>query len=393
MRRRVPLAAALLSLTAVAATAQVAPNSPPAVAGPRVNVSGLMLGNFQYHLEPGADSAADEQRRAGANQNQFVIERLYLTVRSTITPKASVRATAELYNGASGYQLRVKYGYLDYRFVDREATTAFVRVGLLQNIMIDQEETYWPRYVGTSPLARYFSASDLGVSVGATLPGGLGDVYAEVVDGRGYQGVGSADDRFKDFAARVTLTPFATAPGTRALRPLVIVPWYYKGDTASIFGPNSSRSGADGYLGPLRAGRQRDRYGLFAAWDDPRLRLGVSLARRRSEIDAGENTALSPPTTTVRTGSLFGTFAIIRPLAFADSAGQSPFSVVLRYDRDDPNTAASGHVRFLMAGLTYDVTPDVSVALDYEEMMPQAGQPATAANLRKVYLARFQARF
>ncbi len=393
MWRGMAVAVAMLSLTTVAVSAQDAPAAPPSLAAPAVTVSGLMLGNFQYHVEPGADSAADVQRRAGENQNQFVLERLYLTVRSKLSSRAAVRATAEIHGGGSGYQLRAKYAYLDYRVVDRAATSAFVRVGLLQNIMIDQEETYWPRYVGTSPLARHFPSADLGVSVGATLPGGFGDVYAEVVDGRGYQGVGSADDRFKDFAARVTLTPFAASPGGSALSPLVVVPWYYKGDTASVFGPNSSHAGTEGYLGPLRAGRQRDRYGLFAAWDDPRLRLGVSVARRRSEMDVGQNTDEWPASTAMRTGSLLGTFAIVRPLAFADSAGQSPFSVVLRYDREDPNTSAAGHVTFLMAGLTYDVSSDVSVALTYEEMMPRAGQPATATNLRQVYLARFQARF
>src|SRR5688572_15873038 len=125
MKPGIAVAAAVLSLAATVATAQGAPGAPPAAAGPRVTVSGLMLGNFQYHVEPGADSAADVQRRAGGNENQFVLERLYLTVRSTLSSRAAVRATAEVHGTGSGYQLRAKYAYLDYRVVGRAATTAF----------------------------------------------------------------------------------------------------------------------------------------------------------------------------------------------------------------------------------------------------------------------------
>lgn len=392
MRRQLPLAV-FAALLATLPTATVAAQEK---AGERsVDVSGIIFGNFQYHVEPGHDSAADEQVRAGLDRNQFAIERLYLTVRSTLNPRTSVRATAELFNDDGAYGLRVKYGYLDYRFVDNEATTAFVRAGLLQNIMVDHEERFWPRYVANAPLARagYFSSADLGVAVGASLPRDLGEVYAEVVDGRGYQGVGSADDRFKDFGARLTLTPFVGSPAARVLGPLVVSPWYYRGDTASVFGPGSRRADAPGYLGPLDSGRRRDRYGLFAAWDDPRLQVGVSMARRRSEVEGGANTPASPATTTTRTGELLGAFAVVRPLAFADSAGRSPLAILLRYDRDDPNTDVAGHVRYVVAGVAYDLTPDVSVALDYQETMPRAGQPPTRGNLRQVYYARFQARF
>lgn len=385
----------LLTLTAALLIPAGTIAAQTASGGRSVDVSGLIFGNFQYHVEPGPDPVTDEQVRAGLERDQFAIERIYLTVRSTLTPRTSVRATAEVHNSSSGYALRAKYAYLDYRFLDRKATTAFVRAGLLQNIMVDHEESFWPRYVGNAPLARadYFSSSDLGLAVGATLPHQWGDVYAEVVDGRGYQGVGSADDRFKDFGARVTLTPFAGSPAAGVLRGLTISPWYYKGDTASVFGPNSKLAAAPGYLGPLSVGRQRDRYGLFAAWSDPRLVLAVSMARRRSEIESGANTPASPVTTTTRTGELLGAFAIVRPLAFVDSAARSPFAVVLRYDHDDANTAVAGYTRYIVAGVTYDLTRDIAVGLDYQETMPQDGQPPIRSNLRQIYFARFQAKF
>ena len=41
------------------------------------------------------------------------------------------------------------------------------------------------------------------------LPRELGELYATVVNGQGYQNVGEADDRFKDWAARLSVTPFA----------------------------------------------------------------------------------------------------------------------------------------------------------------------------------------
>jgi hypothetical protein len=361
-----------------------------------VELSGVLFGNYQYHVEPGTNPAEDQQVRAGAEQNQFVLDRAYVTVRATAGSRASVRVTSDLYRGGDGYQLRLKYGYLDYRFLERGQASAFARLGMLPGIMIEHEESYWPRWVAQAPLDRaaFFPSADLGLAVGVTLPGQFGELYAQVVNGQGYQNVGASDDRFKDYAARVTLRPFANlTPAT--LRSLVVSPWYYRGDSASIFGPNSALAGVPGYLGPVAEGRRRDRFGIFVGWDDPRLTAGLSVGRRESDVEGGANTAASPVTVTRLSEKLVAGFAVVRPLAFidGDSTHRSPLAVVLRYDRDDVDTDTPGRTHFVVAGLAYDLTPNVSLALDYQETLPEKGLPAARSNTRQIYFAHFQAKF
>jgi hypothetical protein len=400
--RRLPPRPALVALVALAAlglgaaTPLGAQAQQPAPFTRRVDVSGVLFGSFQYHVEPGTDAEEDEQVRAGREQNQFSLDRAYVNVRAAVAPRTSVRVTSDLYRAEGGYELRVKYSYVDYRFLDRGDVEAFVRAGVLQNVVIDHEERFWPRWLGTAPLDRagYFSSADVGLAVGATLPQRLGELYATVVNGQGYQRLGDADDRFKDWAARLSLTPFAGEGMPAVLRGVVVSPWAYWGDTASVFGPDSPRASTPGYLGALGAGRDRLRYGLFVGWEDDRFgTAGVSLSRRRSEIDAGENTAASPATTVTRTQKLASAFAALRPLALYDPSSGTPLSVVLRYDRHDANRAAPGFTHHVVAGLAYDLDDHLSVALDYQETLPQDGQPPTRATQRQIYFAHLQARF
>lgn len=370
----------------------VAQASPPARS---VTLSGMLLANYQHHVEDGVDDFQQGQVRAGLEESRFMLERAYLTAQVVMSERARVRLTLETRDGGEGQELRMKYAYVEYRPQVLHATRPFIRAGLLQNIMIAHEEVFWPRLVSSAPLARagYYPAADLGVAVGATLPRKLGEVYAEVVDGRGYQGIGRPDDRFRDVAVRLTLTPLAGSPRSGALRTLTVSPWLYLGDTASVFGPGSEWAGAAGYLGPVREGRQRDRYGLLVGVDDRRVSAGLSLARRRSETDTGENTAGSPAGVAVRHATLASAFAVVRPFTFGDPEGGAPLGVVLRYDRVDSDRSAPGYTSYLVGGLTYDLSPGVSLSLDYQETMPRAGQAPTRSTQRQVYFVHLRADF
>ena len=391
---RAAAAGSALVLALVAPSTPLAGQAPPFTRG--VELSGVVYGNFQYHVEPGATPSQDAQVRAGLEENQFSLERAYVNVRASVAPRTSLRVTSDLHRADDGYELRLKYGYVDYRFLERGRASAFARVGMLQNVVIDHEERFWPRWLGTAPLDRagYFSSADLGLAVGATLPDRLGELYAQVVNGQGYQRVGESDDRFKDWAARVSLTPVAALDESSPLRGLFVSPWYYKGDTASIFGPGSELDATPGYLGPVRQGRRRDRYGVVVGWESERFgSAGVSVARRRSEVEGGANTPASPIVVGRREGRLTSAFAALRPFAVLDSASRWPLGVVLRYDRDDADRATPGFTHYVVAGLAYDVNSHLSVALDYQETLPQDGQPPTRATLRQIYFAHLQARF
>ena len=358
-------------------------------------ISGLLLTNYQYHVENGTNPAEQEQIGAGSEQSRFMLERVYLTATANISQQANVRLTFESKEGAAGQDLRLKYAYIDYKLPWLREAGAFVRAGMLQNIMIAHEEIFWPRMVSSAPLARvsYYSAADLGVAVGAKLPKGLGEVYAELVDGRGYQGMNEPDDRFRDMAVRLTLTPLASNERAGLFRNLTISPWIYLGDTASVFGPGSKRADEEGYLGPMRDGRQRDRMGLLVGVDDPRISAAVSLARRTSEIEAGDNTAESPVSVARRTGTLASAFMEFRPLAMVSATGRSPLGIVLRYDRLDTDRSAPGYTSYVVGGVTYAISPGLSVSLDYQETMARAGQLPTRSTQRQVYFVHLRADF
>ncbi|HEX5581290.1 MAG TPA: hypothetical protein VFX39_06890, partial [Gemmatimonadaceae bacterium] len=181
------IALALVPLHAAAAQQQPAEQQPAERRGPEL--SGIIFANYQYHVEQG------ERRSA----NEFVLDRAYLTLRAPVGERGSARLTSDLFrNGREGYDLRVKYGYLQYEL--HRGSGAFVRAGLLQTVEIEQEESLWPRWLGPVSTDRFdfFSSADVGVSAGVALPWQLGEAYATVTNGGGYQNV-SRDDRFKDY--------------------------------------------------------------------------------------------------------------------------------------------------------------------------------------------------
>src|ERR1051325_3180154 len=139
-RRRSILAAALLAVTNVGlprlATAQQ-PAQPP------LNFSGVLYANYQYRTDP-----------AQKDFNKFDLERVYLTFRMPAGDKASIRATADVFQQQTaanagfygGWVIRMKYAYLQYDYLKTTNWSANARVGLLHNVIIDHEEQFFPRW-------------------------------------------------------------------------------------------------------------------------------------------------------------------------------------------------------------------------------------------------------
>ena len=378
LHRTAILSALLLASTGVTAHAQQREERRG------VELSGILFANYQYHVEDGP--------REGSNE--FVLDRAYLTARAPVGERGSARLTTDLFrNGSEGYDVRVKYGYLEYELHER--TGAFVRAGLLQTVEIENEETLWPRWLGpvSTDRFRFFSSADIGVSGGLDLPGDLGEVYAAVTNGRGHGNV-STDDRFKDYALRLTITPLAAHESAGMLRGLSVSPWYHKGDTASAFGPGRTPAAIGaGDLGDIGSGRRRDRYGILTGLSDPRLSVGFGVAEYRREEESGANTAESPVVLEDRTGRLATVFAVARPLALLDSAYRLPLGIVARYDRYQPDVDEDGYAHFVTAGVTWEVNPRISVALDYQEQLAREGLTGSDYRPSQVYYVHLVARF
>jgi hypothetical protein len=356
------LVASLFTPTPAAAQQSTVGQSSPADDRRTLDFSGVVFGNYQYNTGAG-----------NANANSFNVDRAYLTFRMPAGERVSVRVTTDVFQdaGANGYTVRAKYAYLQYAFPSLgQGASVLARAGVLHTVEIDHEETFWPRYLTNSGVERagYFSSADVGVASQLTLPNKLGELYAAITNGPGY--ASREVDRFKDYQARLSITPLASSTSVPPLlRTLTLTGWVYRGALASKFA-----SGGAGQVAPVGEALPRDRYGALIGIKDSRLTLAGEYARSTTGTESGDNTLVSPRARTDVDGTLLYGFTIVRPLAFVNATGKSPLALIARYDRYEPATNLSDYAyHLLVAGLSYDISPKASIALDYQEQLPSSG--------------------
>lgn len=365
-------AACIVLFAPFAALAQQAPadtarTPPTASTGPSATVldfSGILFANFQYRGDSGVLRS----------QNKFDLERAYLTFRMPAGDRASIRITADVFQQNNspndsfyrGWVIRAKYAYLQYDLVRRANWGANIRAGILHNVVIDHIESFWPRWLSLSPLERagFFASSDVGIATLWTFPGKWGELYATIVNGPGY--TSHETDRFKDYAARISITPLAQARN-KVLSTLAMTGWTYNGAIGSSFA-----MGGPGQLGPVGSAMPRTRLGLFAGVRDPRLAAGLEFDRRIDGGETGANTSASPRIEIDSAGRLVAGFVMIKPFQLRNPSSRFPLGLVGRWDHFTPNTSLTGHVNTIVAGLTWDLNKKVSVSADYQEQTPHA---------------------
>ena len=378
---RITATVALAIPLALAGAFAQTPAAPEPAKTPQLDFSGVLYANWNYRLDRGARA-----------QNRFDVERAYLTFRMPAGERASVRITADVFQNTSaagdafyrGWAFRAKYAYLQYDAL-RGGTglSATARLGMLQTVVIEHVESFWPRWLSRTAveLNGFFQSADLGLGAHVGLPGKRGEIYATVTNGPGY--TSRETDRFKDAAVRLTVTPFANESGF--LQSAALSVWGYKGALASRF-----VSGGAGQAGPVGEGLQRDRWGVFAGLKDRRLTLGAELAKRIDAGELGDNTTTSPRVVIDSTSTLVSAFAVIRPLEIIAPATRSPLAAVVRYDRARFNDEAGPAQRLIIAGLIWDLTSRLSMAVDYQQSLPRDGAPGPDT---KTWFTHFVAAF
>lgn len=331
---------------------------------PPFEFSGVLFANFQYGGLKG-----------NRTTNRFDVDRAYLTFRAKPGERFGVRVTTDVFQQRDttrdefyrGWAIRAKYAYGQYDFLRgaSDALSASVRLGLLQTVVIETEEQYWPR--GLSPVAvdqnGFFASSDAGVAATITLPEKRGEVYATITNGPGY--TSRETDRFKDYAVRLTLTPFANHAGF--LQGLAISPWYSNGDRASDF------ARPRGTVQAVSAARRRDRAGVFIGLRDPRVVLGAQFARRWDVIETADTTRDAAPTATGRTGSVASFHSTIRPFEFAPGPARWPIAVVFRVDHVEPNVDGEPYTQNYITGVSWEFNRRTSLTFDYQDLSPRDG--------------------
>jgi hypothetical protein len=395
----VMLAAPIAAQSTTPDTTKAPSAAPPSSAAVPLNFSGLIFGSYNYTLPTTPVPPANQV------DNQFQLDRAYLTFRMPAGERASIRITTDVYRTAeasanpNNYAIRAKYAYLQYD-ARKAANGAQLlgRVGILQNVVVDHIEGFWPRYLSQTAIERagFFASSDVGIAGQFTLPNRMGELYATVVNGPGY--ASRELDRFKDFALRLSVTPLANGAAPSLLKTLTVTGWGYKGAVASTF-----VNGGAGQVGAVGEALDRTRYGVFVGLKDPRLELAAEYAQRHDGGEAGANTAVSPRSVTETTGRVLSGFTVIRPFAFVNASGKSPLGLVARYDRVSPTVSSSNRspapapsnsYHNLIGGLFYDVNTKVQIALDYQESLATSnGVSSPPPAQSKGYYAHFVVNF
>lgn len=349
------------------------PASPPAPASqavPAFNFSGVLYANYQYRGDQGPAKAS----------NKFDLERAYLTFRVPAGDRASVRITADVFQQQTtgsdafyrGWVVRAKYAYLQYDFLKGKSWNGLARGGLLHNVVIEHVETFWPRWLSITPVERagFFSSADGGIAGSLTLPNKLGEIYTTITNGPGY--TSREVDRFKDYSARLSLTPFGANNGF--LQTFTVTGWTYRGATASRF-----VTGGTGQIGPVGSSLARNRSGFFVGIRDPRVTLAAEYATRTDGSESGDNTVLLPRAETDSTGRLISGFTVLRPFQMLNERSTIPLGLVARWDRFKPNRDTDAYSNIIIAGLIWDLNKRASLSLDYQEQTPHGG-PAIATS-------------
>ena len=363
-------------------TAKPAP--PPAAVSVPVDFSGVLYANFQYRGDRGTAKSS----------NKFDLERAYLTFRMPAGDRASIRITADVFQQTSGtnnadafyrgWVVRAKYAYLQYDLLKSPSWNANIRGGLLHNVVIDHVEQFWPRWLSQTPIERagFFSSSDAGVATTLSFPNKLGEIYATAVNGPGY--TSREVDRFKDYAARLTLTPLSSW-NNKVLKTFALSGWTYVGAIGSQF-----VNGGAGQVGTVGSSMPRTRAGVFAGLRDPRLSLGAEWDTRKDGGETGANTAASPRVEVDSAGRLIAGFITAKPFQLLNDKSTFPVGLVARWDRFKPNTATDGFVNTIIGGLTWDLNKKTAISLDYQEVTPHSGAVITPT---KTYFLHLVANF
>ncbi len=374
-----------LSLFAQQPADTTKPAAPPPAATLSIPVdfSGVLYANFQYRGDAGTAKST----------NKFDVERAYLTFRMPAGDRASIRITADVFQQTTapndafyrGWVIRAKYAYLQYDYL-KSATgwNGLVRGGLLHNVVIDHVESFWPRWISQSPVERagFFSSSDAGVATQLSFPNKFGEIYATIVNGPGY--TSRETDRFKDYATRLSLTPFSGS-SNKIVKTFALTGWTYVGAVGSQFA-----AGGAGQVGQVGSSMPRTRAGVFVGVRDPRLSAGFDWATRKDARETGLNTVVSPRVETDSTGRLIAGFVTAKPFQLLNDQSTFPLGVVARWDRFKPNTGTAGYINTVIGGLTWDLNKKTALSLDYQEQTPHSGAIAAAT---KTYFLHLVANF
>ncbi len=312
----------LLALALVHSVHAADATDPKKVELPPVKVGALVFAHYGYNLTDGAGSA-----------NSFDLDRAYLSAQSQMTDHLGAKLTLDAgrlddttadtkirvfvknawLEASSGKEIKARFGVVDTGYVPY--AEAFMGGRYISKFMADDQ--------------KILSTADIGINAQGEEAGGLVSWHAAILNGEGYSKPEA--DAGKTGQARVSVNPLA------------------KSDKLAL-----PITGFVSYAIPPKNG---DSVLVYAG------AVGVKVPHVLGWFEyVGKSTA------GVSSGGFSATVSPRMP---------KYGSLILRLDRVDPNSSASGDSFMkIIGGVSHDFLEKTSVALTYERTQPEVGDPS-----------------
>lgn len=293
--------------------------------------------------------------------NNFDVARAYVTVTGRFAGGVATRVTSDIYRVADGsLALRLKYAHVMYT---PEGSPLTFKFGQIQTPWVDHVETLWDyRMQGTVALDRngYLSSSDFGMGVDGRWGGDRLNLSAGIYNGESYSK--APGDQRKDVMARVSYRLASS-------------------DDASRVG--GLRLSGYAHYGKPTTGGERQRFAGMLSYRSSRYTLAAEFATTTDSVTgAGAITPVAE-----RSGQVVSVFGVLR-------LPRSRWAAIGRVDLVDPNTdAGADQATRVIAGVSYQLSPNLRVLGDVESTSYESGRVLTAAEHAARTLALFQLQF
>ena len=322
----------------------------------QTSVNGVAYAQYGYTLSK--DTLSGDSS-LGGRLNNFDVTRAYINVNGRFAGGIATRVTADIYSTGSaggGHGFRLKYAYVAWT---PDSSPLTFKLGATQTPLLDWEEALWDyRMQGAMPMERggYVSSSDFGLAVEGKFNADRFNFQAGLYNGENYSTT-TLGDAHKDLMARASYRVMETNDGSRV---------------------GGLRLTGYAQYGMPNSGGQRQRFLGMVSYRTMDVTLAAEYAMTKDSVTGGNTTVGGGATAPVasrsgRVASVYGTF---HPTG-------TRITVIGRVDMIDPNTAsaASGdRLTRLIAGVAYQLAPNLRLLADYDGLSYESGFTPTGAN-------------